>query len=153
MKLNNALYLDGGVLLNLCATGRAAMIMQDLPYQCVTTQEVVAEEFVFGEVQQADQFHQMQHQFCSVSDLIAQGILEVRPFLLEQYYRDYVACSVRLPDTLARLLTLAKAEEASLATDDGCLQQMIKEFIPTMSIHSTPDLLQRWQDLRAFSDE
>ena len=144
MGSDNLLYIDRGVLTNLCATECAVEILQALPYCCATLNVVVEMPLFLWSTSRAGEELSARTEAPLIS-LLNSGVLEVHPAQRELYRQIFIVFACHFRDVQADLFTLATAHSATLAVDDGCTRRILHDIAPDLSLTSTLTLLQSWQ--------
>lgn len=147
------LYLDSGVVINLYATGQMAALLQALPYRCLIMDELQSRRLLLWAENTEEEQTQQEREAVDLSPLIEQGLLEVTACDVFANSEFFVAFAVSLPDSQAKMLTLAQAERAAIATDDICIQQIVQRIAPEITIYTTPTLLHQWETQRQKTND
>lgn len=150
MSEQKELYLDGGVLLNIFATGRAEEIVRASKYRCVTLSEVACERFAF--VDSTMRTVESHVHSDTVFDISTVPSLDIHQFDLREHQVEVVAFAVVFPDVYANLLAVASSKDAALATDDDCVRHLMRDMAPDIMLLDTPELMRNWQLRTSVSD-
>ena len=157
MNDSRTLYLDGGVLLNLCATGHAVEILRALPYQCAILEDICQTPlFLWTQSNGGEEL--LEREEIAIAPLVSAGVLRVEHFEREQYKQAFVIFALRIRDRQAALLALVEQSDAALALDDKCTRRVLHRLAPHVLVISTLTCLYTWQmnvelpdgDLRAI---
>lgn len=144
MSGDRSLYIDRGVLLNLCATGHMGDILKALPFRCIILDEMCQSPLMLWTNSQEDE-GLVEHEGVSIASLVSAGVLEVEHFEQERYGQAFVAFASYIPDRQAALLTLAEQLDATLAVDDKRIRRVLHRLAPYVPIKSTLSCLYTWQ--------
>jgi hypothetical protein len=141
---SKTLYLDRGVLLNLCATGHAVEILRALSYQCAVLDDIYPSPlFLWTQSHGGEELLECQE--IAIAPLVSAGVLSVEHFEREQYKQAFVAFALHIPDRQAALLALAEQSDAALALDDKCTRRVLHRLAPHQPVISTLTCLYTWQ--------
>jgi len=143
MSGDRSLYIDRGVLLNLCATGYVGDILKALPFRCTILDDVCQSPLMLWTNPQEDE-GLLEHERVSIASLVSSGVLEVEHFEQERYRQAFVAFASYIPDRQAALLTLAEQLHATLAVDDKHTRRALDRLAPYIPIQSTLSCLYIW---------
>ncbi len=144
MNDSRTLYLDRGVLLNLCATEHTVEILRALPYQFAVLEDMCQSPlFLYSQSQESEELSS--HQEISIAPLVSAGVLRVEHFEREQYKQAFLAFALHFPDRQAALLALAEQSDAALALDDKCTRRVLHRLAPNLLVISTLTCLYTWQ--------
>src|SRR5260370_7472356 len=105
MSGDRSLYIDRGVLLNLCATGYVGDILKALPFRCIILDDVCQSPLMLWTNPQEDE-GLLEHERVSIASLVSSGVLEVEHFEQERYRQAFVAFASYIPNSQPPLLTL-----------------------------------------------
>lgn len=144
MRDNRTLYIDRGVILNLCATGRIVEILETLPYRCTVLDDVCQTPLLLCTNTQEDE-EPLEREEISMASLVSTGVLEVEHFEQERYRQAFVAFAFHIRDRQAALLTVAEQRSATLAVDDKCIRRVLHRLAPYVPVMSTLTCLYTWQ--------
>jgi hypothetical protein len=137
-----AVYVDGGVLLNLSVLDRATEIFATLPTQCMIAPTMDAETYELGN---EDEPHTIiVHAFVTRGDVMIADLLteEEQQLMLE------LACQ-GVRGSLAYLAAAATVQQAKLATDSNRAVQLL----PQLPLLTTATLLYEWQQAQHIDEQ
>ncbi len=144
MNESRTLYLDRGVLLNLCATGYAVEILRALPYQCTVLEDICQSPlFLWTQSQGGEEL--LEREEIAIAPLVSTGVLRVEHFEREQYKQAFVAFALHIRDRQAAMLAIAEQSDAALALDDKCTRRVLRRLAPHLLVISTLTCLYTWQ--------
>src|SRR5260370_12113449 len=129
MSSKRSLYIDRGVLLNLCATGHVGDILKALPFRCIILDDVCQSHLMLWTNIPEDK-GLLEHETISIDSLVNSGVLEVEHFEQERFRQAFVAFASYIPDRQAALLTLAEQLDATLAVDDKRTRKVLHQLAP-----------------------
>lgn len=144
MNDSRTLYLDRGVLLNLCATGRTVEVLRALPYQC-TVLEDICQSPLFLWTQSHGGEELLEYEEITIDLLVSAGVLRVEHFVRERYKQAFVAFALHIRDRQAALLAIAEQRNGVLALDDKCTRRVLHRLAPHVPVISTLTCLYTWQ--------
>src|SRR5258708_22655655 len=144
MSGDRSLYIDRGVLLNLCATGYVGDILKALPFRCIILDDVCQSPLMLWTNPQEDE-GLVEHERVSIASLVSTGVREVEHFEQERFRQAFVAFASYIPDRQAALLTLDEQLDATLAVDDKRTRKVLHQLAPYVPIKSTLSCLKTWQ--------
>lgn len=146
-------YLDAGVLVNLCATKRADEILREGPYQYAIVGEMREEPLTYWAEALEPLAEPPQSERLPFDRLIQNNALALHPFSFEQCGETFIDFAVTFRDVQAMMLALAVTNHAAIATDDRYIRRELRRFVPTIPVLSTLSLLHAWQGKLHISDQ
>jgi hypothetical protein len=146
-------YLDAGVLVNLCATKRAEEILLAGPYRCAVVEKMREEPLSFWAEALEAGSEQPQSERLPFDTLVHHNALELHEFVFEQCGETFINFAVAFCDVQAMMLAMAVTNLAPVATDDRRIRRELRQLTPTVQVLSTLSLLQSWQQKLHLSDQ
>lgn len=156
-KTLDDLYLDGGVLANLCVVDVVAEILSALPYRCTLPPEMLERRYPIndavpdanggGNVKEEEHVRQVE-----VRLLVDKELLHMCPAWDSAHVRLVVDLSDRLPDRIAHIVAWALLRGGAIASDDLRTRRLTEEYFPEVKLVTTPTLIHVWQRARDVSE-
>src|SRR5487761_2112231 len=131
------LFLDPGVLLNLCIIEEGAEILAALPYRTLSTSAISSATYPID--------HDGETKTHSAEPLITQGVLGIADLDAEHASERFIelAC-LGLRGTLGELAALASASEGIMATDDQATTDLMISVLPEVPLLTTAALIHEY---------
>lgn len=138
--VQRCLFLDPGVLLNLCAADEGADVLAALPYRALTTPSVSKRVYTSE--------HDGEPTSYSAAPLAAQGVLGVVDLHGQDGSERFIelAC-LGLRGALGELAALASASAGMLATDDQAALGLMASLLPEVPLLTTGALIHEYAAL------
>jgi hypothetical protein len=138
--MQRCLFLDPGVLLNLCTIEEGADVLAALPYRPFTILSISDTVYT---IERDGETHS-----CSPATLVTQGILSV----VDPHARNVGGllielASLGLRGTPGELAALASTTEGMMATDDQATIGLMTSFLPDVPLFTTGALMHQYTAL------
>lgn len=146
---HNLLIIDACCLINTCASGKLAEIIEGTPFDYVVSKTVHDTEMVDTEV--IDSLNPINMRY---DDIINNGLLKVVDFSGESEIRKFLFYAQIIDgDGEAASLAIAEGNDYILATDDKKAIKITKEYAPNVQLLTTPELMKSWVDTSDPSEQ
>lgn len=138
------LFLDPGVLLNLCVLEESAQILAALPYKALTTSAISNAMHANDSGGDTPSY--------SAEPLIKQGVLHLASLEAQDATERFfeLAC-LGLRDTLGELAALASLCDSMIATDDPAAIDALTSVLPDVPLLTTVAILHEYVELTSLS--
>jgi hypothetical protein len=151
------LYLDGGVLANLCVADEVAQILSALPYRCVLQPDMLSRRYPINDANPATAETNINEdangRYVEVRTLVDSGMLHMCPAWDSEHVRLVVDLSDRCSDRIAHLVAWALLCGGAIGSDDLRTKRLTEEHFPEIKLVTTPHLIQTWQRTYDISDD
>ena len=151
MTLSPCLLLDASCLLNLFATGRLREIAATVHYQIAVADYVLEKEALYTWRADPDEFH-VRRESVNLSPLVQEGLVRVMRLEHPDEELTFVTLAASIDDGEAITGALAFHRECSVATDDRKARRVLGDWIPSMRMLSTLELLKLWDQDGSVSE-
>lgn len=147
-RIPDSLYVDGGVLANLCVADNAAEILAALPYHCMLLPDMLhtcypIDNATHGAGNPGDE--EEHTQYVEVRVLVDQGVLHMCPTWDSDHMQFVVGLTDRFSDRAAHIVAWALVRGGAVGSDDPRTRRLTQEFFPEIRLVTTPELIQLWQ--------
>jgi predicted nucleic acid-binding protein len=158
IKGRGLVFLDACCLINLFATGRAAEILQALPYRFAVARYVAEEEALqirsATETGGSDQAKERIALKPMIAELISKGILERVDLATPKEEVEMLYFAAQLDDGEAMTCALAVTRDALVATDDRkAIRVLSSSRSQSPQILRTSELLFSWAEEQGIGEE
>ena len=154
------LLLDACCAINLLASGRAADILEGIPFDVSVVRLVLEQEVLHVGPEEEPGLKEMEAAPArelvveiSLQPLVDRGLLGVVDPTSEPEYATYVDLALELDDGEAMTGAIAIHRRALLATDDKKAIRVLGRRLPESSIVRTSELLKDWADQGIPTDQ
>lgn len=151
------LYLDGGVLANLCVADAVEQILSAITYRPVLLPDLLNRKYPVNEADpgdpETDSNDEASVRHVEVRTLVDRGIFHPCPSWDSEHMRLVVELSDRLSDRMARLVAWALLCGSAIGSDDRRTRWLIEEHFPEIQLVTTPQLVQMWQVAQDLPDD
>jgi len=146
---NNLLIIDACCLINICASGKLAEIIEGTPFDYLVSKTVHDTEMVDTEV--IDSLNPINMRY---DDIINNGLLKVVDFSDESEIHKFLFYAQIIDgDGEAASLVIAEGSDYILATDDKKAIKVTKEYAPNLQLLTTPELMKSWFDTSDITEQ
>lgn len=153
----DCLYVDGGVLANLCVAENIAEILAVLPYQCMLLPSMLHLRYPINDDASSDTSvpgdEEERARYVEVQTLVNYGSLHMCPAWDSDHMQLVVGLTDRFSDRAAHLVAWALVSGGAVGSDDPRTRRLIEEFFPDIRLVTTPELIQHWQVTEAVPDD
>lgn len=156
-RRSDDLYVDVGVLANLCVADAAAQILAALPYRCMLLSGMQDMRYPIDDGgtnagdPDSDEEGKVRH--VEVRTLVDKGALHMCPAWDTDHMKLVVELSDRFSDRAAHLVAWAVLQGGMIGSDDQRTRRLTEEFFPEIRLLTTPQLIQLWQLTTGLSDD
>ena len=162
---SDSLYLDGGVLANLCVADSVAQILAAVPYRPVLLSDMLNRSYPISNAAPADvepgantgngeiEIEGADVRHVAVRTLVDRGVFHMCPAWDSEHVRLVVELSDRLSDRTAHLAAWALLCGGAIGSDDRRTKWLIAEYFPGIQLVTTARLIHLWQQTTGLSDE
>lgn len=155
-RIPDDMYVDCGVLANLCVADAAAQILATLPYRCVLLPNMLNLCYPIDDDASDPgdlNVEEERVRYVEVRTLVDEGRLHMCPTWDSDHMQLVVELSDRFSDSAARLIAWALARGGAVGSDDQRTRRLTEEFFPEIRLVTTPQLIQLWQQTTGLSDD
>ena len=160
---SDSLYLDGGVLANLCVADSVAQILAAVPYRPVLLPDMLNRSYTIYDAAPADvepgankgnrEIEEADARHVAVRNLVDRGVFHMCPAWDSEHMRLVVELSDRLSDRTAHLAAWVLLCGGTIGSDDRRTKWLIEEYFPGIQLVTTARLIHLWQQTTRLPDE
>lgn len=150
------LYLDGGVLANLCVVDAVEQILSAIQYRPLLLPDMLNHRYQINDAVTATTETNINEEvnvrYVEVRTLVDCGLFHMCPAWDSEHMRLVVELSGRLPDRIAHLAAWALLCGGAIGSDDRRTKRLIEEHFPEIELVTTPHLIHMWQQTTGLAE-